>query len=203
MIKISNGIFTLFFIVLLISSCGEEETKPICDVNISDICNCPEETHYAFLDWDQPECLPKKDNKYRAKFTGENCLTFGLFDDFDKIGLMTLHFPYSGGGNGISARFGGYHGYIGSGFGCEFVDFILSDNDDGSQNVKFKYVQCSFHKGCLDWEERTDCTLLSWGGVIGHCEGKSNADRSKYEIDIEWKDCHDVVLDKGHLSLWQ
>ena len=122
---------------------------------------------------------------------------------FDKIGIAKTYFSYSSSDNiGLSLYFGGYDSVY-SGSGCNYVGDSISDNDDGSQNVYLQYIHCGFHSNCLDWSERSECTLLSTGGVVGHFRGKSNANRTRYDFDVEWIDCNDLLLDSGTLTLWQ
>ena len=192
---------------LILSCCREEEPLPICTSVVSDSCTCPEETHYTFTGWEEttgPDCVEKGDNRYRSSFTGNNCLSnsAGTFDVHSTEGLATFVDLGEDSPNGaVLIMYYGPYSYASTAGGCQFVDFDITVKDDGSQDVAFRYVDCGFQRNCFDWAERSDCTLLSEGGVVGYFSGSSNPDRTRYEFDIEWIDCNDLVLDTGTLVL--
>lgn len=73
-------------------------------------------------------------------------------------------------------------------------------HEDGSFSVIYHGIG-NFEGRCMDWRERSpDCGLTPYYVTT---KGRSNLDRSRIVLTMEWTNCLDEQMDTGTIEMWK
>lgn len=214
-----------FFFIFGCRSC-KEEIKPIlsyCGGNFilnedKTKCICPPETHmmtYLLGEEDTDplsgkvagrECRPRAKYLYYVQFEGNNCI-WGLRNDFlelSPVGFWRFDKANNGHENDfyidIKYNEGSESTFIGqqpppnedTGTGI-----TIEERDDGKIEVNLA-TNVMHVNSCHDWADKTERKA-----VRGYGHGVSNAENTKIDIEVLYKDPDGMVLDTAYIHLWK